>query len=100
MTKRVIETYYQKGVWKSRRQGSSRAFAVGGTKEEQQEIGSRMARRDGVDHVVLDAEDLAATSPSHAGPRPRRGAKSVSVWSFLKDLLAFCCRTVWETFKY
>ena len=27
-----VETYYEDGVWKNKREGTSRAFAAGGTK--------------------------------------------------------------------
>ena len=52
MSKSGIETYNEDGQWKSRRQGASRAFNVGGTKAEQQAKGRDAAKRDGVEHTI------------------------------------------------
>ncbi|YCK79786.1 DUF2188 domain-containing protein (plasmid) [Arthrobacter sp. D3-18] len=51
-----IETYNQDGQWRSRRQGSDRPFAVGGTKAEQQQRGRDAARRDGVEHIIKNLD--------------------------------------------
>ena len=48
----AVETYYDDGEWKSRRQGASRAFAVGGSKVEQVAKGREAARRDGTEHII------------------------------------------------
>ncbi|MBV9291935.1 MAG: DUF2188 domain-containing protein, partial [Frankiales bacterium] len=47
-----IETYYEDGQWKNRRQGNSRAFSVGDNKEEVQAEGRAAAIRDGVEHFI------------------------------------------------
>jgi hypothetical protein len=52
MAKPGIETYNEDGTWKSRRQGSSRAFSKGGTKAEQQAEGRAAALRDEVEHTI------------------------------------------------
>lgn len=52
MAKPGIETYYEKGQWKSRRQGGDRAFSVGGTKAEQSAEGRAAAKRDAVEHTI------------------------------------------------
>ena len=46
MAKGDIETYYEGGEWKNRRQGSSRAFEAGeGTKAETEASGRAAAKR-------------------------------------------------------
>lgn len=52
MGKANIETFNDGGEWKSRRQGATRAFVVGGTKAEQQAQGREAAKRDGVEHLI------------------------------------------------
>lgn len=56
MSKSNIETYNEDGQWKSRREGSSRAFSVGGTKAEQQAQGRDAAKRDGVEHIIKNLD--------------------------------------------
>jgi len=56
MPKANIETYNEDGERKSRRTGSTRAFATGGTKAEQQAQGREAAQRDGVEHIIKNLD--------------------------------------------
>jgi hypothetical protein len=51
-----VETYYEDGVWKNKREGTGRAFATGGTKEEAVAEGREAARRDKVEHVIKNQD--------------------------------------------
>ena len=74
MSKAPIETYNEGGQWKSRRQGSSRAFSVGGTKAEQQSTGRAAAKRDGVEHVVKNLDGTIGQRNSYGNdPYPPKG---------------------------
>lgn len=69
-----IETYNEGGQWKSRRQGASRAFAVGGTKAEQQAEGRAAAKRDGVEHVIKNLDGTIGQKNSYGNdPHPPPG---------------------------
>jgi hypothetical protein len=70
MTKPAVETYHEGGQWKSRRQGSERAFAVGGTKEEQVAQGRTAAKNDKVEHIVKNLDGTVGEKTSH-GNDPR-----------------------------
>lgn len=52
MAKGDIETYFEDGLWKNRREGNSRAFSTSETKAEAQPEGRAAAMRDGVEHVI------------------------------------------------
>ncbi|TQN44139.1 uncharacterized protein DUF2188 [Blastococcus colisei] len=65
MAKPSVETYNEDGQWKSRRQGSDRAFAVGGTKAEQQAQGREAAKRDGVEHVIKNLDGTIGQKNSY-----------------------------------
>ncbi len=71
MSNADIETYHEDGQWKSRRQGSERAFGVGGTKEEQIAQGREAARRDGVEHVIKNLDGTIGEKTSY-GNDPTR----------------------------
>lgn len=74
MSKPNIETYNDGGEWKSRRIGSSRAFATGGTKAEQQAQGRAAAERDGVEHVIKKLDGTIGEKNSYGNdPNPPRG---------------------------
>ncbi|MET3367399.1 UNVERIFIED_CONTAM: hypothetical protein ABIE34_000620 [Jeotgalibacillus campisalis] len=66
-----IETYNEDGQWKSRRQGSSRAFDVGGTKAAQQATGRETAKRDGVEHAIKNLDGTIGQKNSYGNdPNP------------------------------
>ena len=74
MSKANIETYHDDGQWKSRRQGSQRAFAVGGTKAEQIAQGREAAQRDGVEHVIKKMDGTIGEKNSYGNdPNPPKG---------------------------
>jgi len=66
-----IDTYYEDGQWKSRRQGRDRAFAVGGTKSEQQEKDRDAAKRNQVEHIIKKKDGTIGEKNSY-GNDPRR----------------------------
>ena len=73
MGKPGVETYHEGDQWKSRRQGSSRAFAVGGTKEEQSTVGRSAAKRDGVEHTIKKMDGTIGEKNSYGNdPNPPR----------------------------
>jgi hypothetical protein len=47
-----IETYYEDGTWKNKREGNDRAFGTGRTKEGAVAQGREAAQKDGVEHVI------------------------------------------------
>ncbi len=74
MSKPNIETYNEDGQWKSRREGNARAFAVGGTKAEQQSEGRTAAKRDGVEHTIKNLDGTIGQKNSYGNdPNPPRG---------------------------
>ena len=77
MAKGDIETYYEDGQWKNRRQGSSRAFEAGkGTKAEREASGREAAKRDGVEHIVKKQDGTIqrrSTYPRSRDPRRSKG---------------------------
>lgn len=73
MSKPEVETYNEDGVWKSRRQGNSRAFSAGGTKAEQQEQGRAAAKRDQTEHVIKNLNGTIGAKNSYGNdPNPPR----------------------------
>jgi Uncharacterized protein conserved in bacteria (DUF2188) len=66
-----IETYNEDGTWKSRTQGSDRAFSAGGTKAEQQATGREAAIRRGVEHTIKKMDGTIGEKNSY-GNDPRR----------------------------
>ena len=77
MAKGDIETYYEDGQWKNRRQGSGRAFEAGkGTKAEREASGREAAKRDGVEHLVKKKDGTIQrrnTYPRSRDPRRSKG---------------------------
>jgi len=74
MAKGDVETYNEGGEWKSKREGSSRAFAVGGTKAEQQATGQAVAKKDGVEHVIKKLDGTIGEKNSYGNdPYPPKG---------------------------
>ena len=74
MAKQGIETYHEGEQWKSRRQGSTRAFATGGTKAEQQAVGRQAARRDGAEHIIKKLDGTIGAKNSYGNdPNPPKG---------------------------
>ena len=69
-----VETYYENGEWKSRRQGSGRAFARGGTKAEQTATGREAAQRDQVEHIIKTQDGTIGERNSYGNdPHPPKG---------------------------
>jgi len=76
MAKGDIETYYEDGEWKNRRQGSSRAFGKGPTKDPVEREGREAAIRDGVEHFVKRQDGTIQrrnTYPRSRDPRKSKG---------------------------
>lgn len=78
MAKGDIETYWEDDQWKNRRQGSSRAFEVGGdkTKAEMQASGRDEAIKDGVEHLIKNQDGKIGqrnTYPRSRDPRRSKG---------------------------
>lgn len=74
MSKANIETYNEDGQWKSRREGSSRAFSTGGAKAEQQAKGREAAKRDGVEHIIKKLDGTIGDKNSYGhDPNPPKG---------------------------
>ena len=71
-----IETYYDDGQWKNRREGRVRAFSTAETKAEAQAAGRQAAIRDGVEHVIKNKDGTIRarnTYPRSRDPRRSKG---------------------------
>ncbi|MET3176392.1 UNVERIFIED_ORG: hypothetical protein ABIB52_004267 [Arthrobacter sp. UYCu721] len=69
-----VETYYEDGAWKNKREGTSRAFGAGyGTKDEAVTAGRDAARADGVEHVIKNQDGQIGAKNSY-GEDPRNVA--------------------------
>lgn len=74
MAKGDVSTYNEDGQWKSKREGSSRAFAAGGTKAEQAAAGRDAAKRDGVEHNIRRLDGTIGEKNSYGNdPRNIKG---------------------------
>ncbi|MFE4542299.1 DUF2188 domain-containing protein [Arthrobacter sp. NPDC056727] len=63
-----IETYYEDGEWKNRREGAGRAFGAGySTKDEAVAAGRDAAKADKVEHVIKNQDGRIAEKNSHGG---------------------------------
>ncbi len=59
-----IETYYEDGQWKNKREGTDRAFGAGySTKDEAAAAGREAAQADKVEHVIKNQDTVTATIP-------------------------------------
>lgn len=66
-----IETYYEDGQWKNKREGTDRAFGAGyGTKEEAVAAGREAAQTDKAEHVIKNQDGQIAEKNSY-GHDPR-----------------------------
>lgn len=66
-----IETYYEDGAWKNKREGTHRAFGAGyATKDEAVAAGRDAAKADGVEHIVKNQDGQIGEKNSH-GNDPR-----------------------------
>lgn len=66
-----IETYYEDGVWKNKREGTDRAFGAGyGTKDEAAAAGRDAAQADKVEHVIKNQDGQIGSKNSY-GNDPR-----------------------------
>jgi hypothetical protein len=66
-----IETYYEDGAWKNKREGSDRAFGADyGTKDEATAAGRDAAQADSVEHVIKNQDDQIGAKNSY-GNDPR-----------------------------
>jgi hypothetical protein len=69
-----IETYYEDGEWKNKREGNGRAFGAGyGTKDEAVAAGRDAAQNDGVEHVIKNQDGTISGKNSY-GNDPRNVA--------------------------
>jgi hypothetical protein len=65
-----IETYYEDGAWKNKREGTSRAFGAYSTKDEAITAGRDAAKADGVEHIIKNQDGQIGEKNSH-GNDPR-----------------------------
>lgn len=65
-----IETYYEDGVWKNRREGTGRAFSAGYATKNEIAEGRDAAKRDGVEHVIKNQDGQIGPKNSY-GNDPR-----------------------------
>jgi hypothetical protein len=66
-----IETYYEDGAWKNKREGTGRAFGAGyGTKDEAVSAGRDAAKADGVEHIIRNQDGQIGEKNSY-GNDPR-----------------------------
>lgn len=66
-----IQTYYEDGAWKNKREGTGRAFGAGyGTKDEAAAAGRDTARAGGVEHVIRNQDGQIGAKNSY-GNDPR-----------------------------
>ena len=66
-----IETYYEDGQWKNKREGTDRAFGAGyGTKDEAVAAGRAAAQADKVEHVIKNQDGQIGSKNSY-GNDPR-----------------------------
>lgn len=60
-----IETYYENGTWKNKREGNDRAFGTGGTKEEAVAAGRDAAGKDRVEHIIKNQDGTISAKNSY-----------------------------------
>lgn len=66
-----IETYYEDGAWKNKREGTGRAFGAGyATKDEAVAAGREAAQADKVEHVIRNQDGQIGSKNSY-GNDPR-----------------------------
>lgn len=66
-----IETYYEDGAWKNKRESTARAFGAGyGTKDEALAAGRDAAKADKVEHVIRNQDGQIGAKNSY-GNDPR-----------------------------
>ena len=66
-----IETYYEDGQWKNKREGTDRAFGASySTKEQAVAAGREAARGDKVEHIIKN-QDGAISEKNSYGNDPR-----------------------------
>lgn len=66
-----IETYYEDGAWKNKREGPGRAFGAGyATKDEAVAAGREAAQADKVEHVIRNQDGQIGSKNSY-GNDPR-----------------------------
>jgi hypothetical protein len=67
--KRHVETYFEKGRWKNKVQGNSRASHVHATREAAITVGEEMARKRKVEHIIQSEGGTLPERSSHdSGP--------------------------------
>jgi hypothetical protein len=64
-----IETYFEKGRWKNKVQGSSRAANTHATKTEAAKVGREMARKRRVDHIIKKKDGTTGERTSYGEDR-------------------------------
>ncbi|MFF2347694.1 DUF2188 domain-containing protein [Pseudarthrobacter sp. NPDC058119] len=66
-----VETYYEDGQWKNKREGTDRAFGAGySTKAEAEAAGREAAQADKVEHVIKNQDGQIGSKNSY-GNDPR-----------------------------
>lgn len=66
-----VETYYEDGSWKNKREGTGRAFGAGyATKDEAIAAGREAAGKDSAEHVIRNQDGKISEKNSH-GNDPR-----------------------------
>ncbi len=74
MAKGDIMTYHERGVWKSKVEGSSRAAHAGGTRAEQTQVGRAMAMTRHAEHTIRNQDGTIGEKNSYGrDPYPPKG---------------------------
>lgn len=69
-----IETFYQDGQWKNRKQGAQRASSVHDTKTSAQAEGRELAKARGVEHIIKKMDGTIGARNSYGNdPHPPKG---------------------------
>lgn len=63
--KRHVETYFEKGRWKNKVQGNSRASRVHETRAAAISSGREMARKRNVEHIILSTDGTVEDRDGH-----------------------------------
>jgi hypothetical protein len=73
MTGRDVETYFEDGSWRTRRQDSETPFASGSSRQQMIAAGAEVARWNQVRHIIRDRDGTVAEVNTYgSGPYPFR----------------------------
>ena len=70
----VVETYYEDGQWKNRKQGNGKASSVHQGKTEAEKAGREQAKLLGAEHIIKNKNGQIGKRHSYGNdPHPPRG---------------------------